>query len=156
MMAVTLDVQLEGTNVTSLSGSRYFPNSTVWGVSSSDFFVLLEGDTETGHRDDSLSSFVSWALCEWLKNPTAWQALKGEGGIWAREGERKGTPNPSPPPSRPNSLPLPFRTPATQAIQPPSRNFQVDGSFLSELSCTLISLWVFNTRKHTTNQERMI
>ena len=49
-------------------GSRYFPNSTVWGVSSSDFFVLLKGDTETGHRDNSLSSFVSWALCEWLKN----------------------------------------------------------------------------------------
>ena len=35
----------------------------------------------------------------------------------AREGERKGTllPPPSSVVSRPNSLPLPFRTPATQA-----------------------------------------
>ena len=41
MLAVTLEVQLEGTNLTLLSGSRYFPNSTVWGVSSSDFSVLL-------------------------------------------------------------------------------------------------------------------
>ena len=41
MMAVTLEGQLEGTNLTLLSGSRYFPNSAVWGVSSSDFFVLL-------------------------------------------------------------------------------------------------------------------
>ena len=88
---------------------------------------------------------------------------RGRGNLGAR-GERKGTPNPSPPllpppsrvASRPNSFPLPFRTPATQAIQPPSHNFQVDGSFLSELSCTLISLWVFNTRKHTTNSFRVI
>ena len=41
MMAVTLEGQLEGTNLRLLSGSRYFPNSTVWGVSASDFFVLL-------------------------------------------------------------------------------------------------------------------
>ena len=88
-MAVTLEVQLEGTNLTSLSGSRYFPNSTVWGVSSSDFFVLLKGDTETGHRDDSLSSLVSWALCEWLKNPTAWQALKGGRGNLGARGRKE-------------------------------------------------------------------
>ena len=38
-----------------------------------------------------------------------WQALKEEGGIWARESVRARVV------SRPNSLPLPFRTPATQA-----------------------------------------
>ena len=37
-----------------------------------------------------------------------WPALKGEGGIWARA-------PPSRVVSRPTSLPIPFRTPATQA-----------------------------------------
>ena len=45
--------------------------------------------------------------------------VKGEGerGIWAREGERKGTllPSSSRVVSRPYSLPLPFRMPATHA-----------------------------------------
>ena len=46
---------------------------------------------------------------------------RGRGNLGAREGERKETPLLLLPPpsrviSRPNSLPLPFRTPATQAI----------------------------------------
>ena len=31
-------------------------------------------------------------LADPLRIQPAWQALKGEGGIWAREGERKGSP----------------------------------------------------------------
>ena len=58
---------------------------------------------------------LTWSNSLWLWI-SAWQALKGEGegGIWAREGVPLLRP-PSRVVSRPNSLPLPFRTPATQA-----------------------------------------
>ena len=72
-----------------------------------------------------------------------WPALKGEGGIWARARE-KGK-EPSCVVSGLNSLPLPFRTPDTQAIRIHAICSNIDDRQETERGCvTAVQFILFN------------
>ena len=77
-----------------------------------------------------------------------WPALKGEGGIWARARE-KGK-EPSCVVSGLNSLPLPFRTPDTQAIRIHAICSNIDDRQETERGCvTAVQFILFNLANYS-------